>query len=63
MSVGAENYRVLSLGACRPREKYFIFSSALPIAFPQGLNVFTTMSEPVGTNVGTWCRRKNNSQK
>ena len=46
MLIDIENYRVLLLGACRPREKYYIFFPALPIAFPYGIYVFTTMSEP-----------------
>ena len=63
MLIDVENYRVLLLGAFRPREKYCIFFPALPIAFPHGIYVFITMSEPWFRHVGTWRRRKNNSQK
>ena len=52
MLIDIENYRVLLLGACRPREKYF-FSSALPIAFSRtpGSDIGSDMSEPdVGTS-------------
>ena len=55
MSVGAENYRVLLLGAFRPREKYFIFFPALRIHFRTEFmysspcrNLGSDMSEPGG---------------
>ena len=55
MLVDIENYSAMFLGACQLRGEYFIFSPALPTVFPINICVFTAMSEPVGTDVGTWC--------